>query len=477
MRRVLELPASEALGWRRRLRGILSREMVADLVVAGGGLVVAATGAAAAWANLVWRLGQEERLPLALAAAAIGGVLFVALRVYARARARPLSDARAHLLADLGVLLGLFALFVAAAYVTRSADAFARGWMLSWLLLASGGLFALRVAVAKAVMPRLRDLLARRVVVAGLPGQVAALRRSLADAAVPEDLYIAVAVSGDDAEEVARRVLDLCAREPVDEVVLAVPVSDGEAVARLCGALVAVPADVSLWLGEGAARLARLGLFELDPLPRQLLLRRPIRDWGRIAKGLMDRVGAVVLLVLLSPLFLLIALAIRLDSPGPVFYRQLRRGLGGRPFEMLKFRSMYADRCDAPDAPICQATRDDPRVTRVGRWLRRTSLDELPQLWNVLRGEMSLVGPRPHPVRMDEEYRGIVERYMARYRLKPGITGWAQVHGYRGETRDIEAMRARIAYDVDYARSWSLALDLWILFLTPWIVLSRRNAY
>ncbi len=461
--------------WQRHLREVLTREMVADLVTVAGGLAVAATGVFAGWANLVWRLGIGDRMPQVWGVAAVAGVLFVALRRYARAGERPLRDARAHLLADLRVVFALLVLFLAVVYLTRSNDAFARGWIVGWVVLAVGALFLLRLAVAKLVIPRLRDLLAHRVVVAGPPAGVVALQRQLREGA-PEGMRLVGVAAAEDPAEVATEVARRLEREPVDEVILAVPVTDGDAVYRLCDALVAVPADISVWLGEGAARLARLGPFELDALPRQILLRRPIRHWGRIAKGVMDRVGAAVLLVLLSPLFLLIAVAIKLDSPGPVFFRQLRYGYGRRPFVMWKFRSMYHE-CDDPRGPYRQATRNDPRVTRVGRWLRRTSLDELPQLINVLRGEMSLVGPRPHPTRMDDELGRLVELYAGRNRVKPGLTGWAQINGCRGETDRPEKLRRRIEYDLEYMKNWSLALDLWILWLTPWKGLASPAAY
>jgi len=471
-----EYPASVALpSWKRRLREVLTREMVADLVTVSGGLAVAATGVFAGWANLVWRLGIEDRMPQVWGVAAVAGVLFVALRRYARVNGRPLGDARAHVLADLKVAFALLVLFLAVVYLTKSNDAFARGWIVGWTLAAAAVLFLLRLAVAKLVVPHLADLLAHRVVVAGLPAQVAALRRQFEEGA-PEGVRLVGAVAGEDPAEVAELVARRLEREPVDEVILAVPITDGDAVYRLCDALVAVPADISVWLGEGAARLARLGPFELDALPRQILLRRPIRHWGRIAKGVMDRLGAAVLLVLLSPLFLLIAIAIKLDSPGPVFFRQWRYGYGRKPFVMWKFRSMYHN-CDDPRGPYRQATRNDPRVTRVGRWLRRTSLDELPQLINVLRGEMSLVGPRPHPTRMDDELGRLVELYAGRNRVKPGLTGWAQVNGYRGETDVPEKLRKRVEYDLDYMKNWSLALDLWILWLTPWKGLASPAAY
>ncbi len=462
--------------WKRRLREVLTREMVADLVTVAGGLVVTASGIFAGWANLVWRLGIEDRMPQVWAAATVAGVLFVAMRRYARAGERPLRDARAHLLADLRVVFALLVLFLGVVYLTKSNDAFARGWIVGWTVLAMGALFLLRLAVAKLLVPRLADLLAHRVMVAGPPAQVAALRRQLEQGA-PEGVRLVGTAAAEDPAEVADRVARQLEREPADEVILAVPITDGDSVYRLCDALVAVPADISVWLGEGAARLARLGPFELDPLPRQILLRRPIRHWGRIAKGVMDRLGAAVLLVLLSPLFLLIAIAIKLDSPGPVFFRQWRYGYGRKPFVMWKFRSMYAERCDAADAAIRQATRNDPRVTRVGRWLRRTSLDELPQLINVLRGEMSLVGPRPHATRHDDELSRTLDLYLARNRVKPGMTGLAQIHGYRGELDTPEKLAGRVHYDLTYVRDWSLALDLWILVVTPWKGLRTANAY
>ncbi len=194
---------------------------------------------------------------------------------------------------------------------------------------------------------------------------------------------------------------------------------------------------------------------------------RPPDAWWRLAKGLTDRPLAALLLLLLSPLLLAIAAAIRLTSPGPVLYRQLRRGFGGEPFPILKFRTMRADLCDAPDAAaVRQATREDPRVTRVGRVLRRTSLDELPQLLNVLRGEMSLVGPRPHALAHDERYGRLIDGYLDRHRVKPGITGWAQVNGCRGETRTLGEMRRRVELDLEYVEGWSPWLDLRILLRT-----------
>ena len=190
-------------------------------------------------------------------------------------------------------------------------------------------------------------------------------------------------------------------------------------------------------------------------------MRQPIGCWACVFKLLGDRLLAFVLLIVVSPIMLSIAVAVKLTAPGPILYRQLRSGLNGQPIVVLKFRTMHVESCDPPDATdVCQATRNDPRTTPVGRLLRRRSLDELPQLLNVLRGEISLVGPRPHAIAHDRYYGELIENYFARQRVKPGITGWAQVKGCRGETRSLEEMRRRIELDIEYAQNWSLQFDL-----------------
>ncbi|MBN8873111.1 MAG: sugar transferase [Rhodospirillales bacterium] len=199
---------------------------------------------------------------------------------------------------------------------------------------------------------------------------------------------------------------------------------------------------------------------------------------GARVKRLLDVTLATLLLLLLSPLLLLVAIAIRLDSPGPVLFRQCRVGLHQRPFDLLKFRTMYHH---APSALDCrQATRDDPRITRVGHWLRCTSFDELPQLVNVLRGEMSMVGPRPHTQGTcagGRPFEEVAPHYAARHAVRPGITGLAQVRGWRGETDTEEKLLRRIDCDLEYIATWSLRLDLLILCRTLVSVLGMRNAY
>ncbi|HDO52130.1 MAG TPA: exopolysaccharide biosynthesis polyprenyl glycosylphosphotransferase, partial [Rhizobiales bacterium] len=197
-------------------------------------------------------------------------------------------------------------------------------------------------------------------------------------------------------------------------------------------------------------------------------------EWDHIAKAVLDYAGGAILLVLLSPLMALIALAIKLESPGPVLYRQLRHGYNQRVISILKFRTMTVTE-DA--SSFRQASRNDARVTRVGRALRRASLDELPQLINVIRGEMSLVGPRPHPLKLNSEFEKRVQKYANRHKVMPGITGLAQINGCRGGTETDEKMKERISHDLDYIKNWSILLDIQILMLTIFSVIRSDNAY
>ena len=174
---------------------------------------------------------------------------------------------------------------------------------------------------------------------------------------------------------------------------------------------------------------------------------------------------------------LMIAVAVQLDSAGPILFRQERYGFNNRTIQILKFRTMHAERGESGRDQAIQAKRHDPRLTRVGRWLRRTSLDELPQLLNVLRGEMSIVGPRPHMVAHNDQYAKLIDTYLGRHRVKPGITGWAQVNGLRGATDTIEKMEGRIQHDLYYIENWSLGFDLQILARTLLVGFVHRNAY
>jgi putative colanic acid biosynthesis UDP-glucose lipid carrier transferase len=215
----------------------------------------------------------------------------------------------------------------------------------------------------------------------------------------------------------------------------------------------------------------------VNGVPLLDLLQKPFSRWGYLVKALEDYVLGTLLLIPAAPLMLMIAIVVRLDSPGPVLFRQERYGFNNRTIEILKFRTMRAERDDEGQGQALQARRGDPRLTRVGRWLRRTSLDELPQLLNVLRGDMSIVGPRPHMVAHNEQYANLIDTYLGRHRVKPGITGWAQVNGLRGETDTLAKMEGRIQHDLYYIENWSLGFDLQILARTLLVGFVHRNAY
>lgn len=220
-------------------------------------------------------------------------------------------------------------------------------------------------------------------------------------------------------------------------------------------------------------RLMNHAVTEIAGIPVLTLSETPLIGTRRLFKTMEDFCLSLLLLVFLAPLMLAIAVAVKLDSPGPVFFRQARMGWGGKRFHIWKFRSMFVHE---EHGQVTQARQNDPRVTRVGAFLRRTSLDELPQIFNVICGEMSLVGPRPHAVQHDMEYARHIVHYFARHNIKPGITGLAQIRGYRGETREIEKMMLRIESDIEYINNWSIWLDLSILLRTT-RALTGQNAY
>jgi putative colanic acid biosysnthesis UDP-glucose lipid carrier transferase len=224
-------------------------------------------------------------------------------------------------------------------------------------------------------------------------------------------------------------------------------------------------------------RLINHSVREIAGIPVLTLSETPLTGVSKLTKSIEDKVLSFLILLLISPLFLIVALSIKLDSSGPVFFRQKRTGWNGKTFNIWKFRSMYTNQpISSNPQELKQAEKNDPRVTKVGAFIRRTSLDELPQLINVLTGDMSLVGPRPHAVQHDQVYSERVDDYYARNNIKPGMTGLAQVRGYRGETKDIDQMTKRIESDIEYINNWSLWLDLSILVRTVG-VFKDTNAY
>jgi Undecaprenyl-phosphate glucose phosphotransferase len=267
-------------------------------------------------------------------------------------------------------------------------------------------------------------------------------------------------------------IVDFARIAHIDMLIVTLPLSAEKRILSLLRQLWVLPLDVRL--------SAYSGDFAFDGDRALIGVRdRPLAAWRRGAKRALDVVGASAALIALSPVLLATALAIRLDSPGPVFFRQLRHGYNDQRIAVMKFRSMRTETCDPEARSI--VVQGDPRVTRVGRFIRKTSIDELPQLFNVLRGELSLVGPRPHALTAkssrEELFAEIVDGYSGRHRVPPGVTGWAQVNGWRGEVSDPAMLRQRFEHDLYYIENWSIWLDLKILLRTPLALLDTRHAY
>jgi undecaprenyl-phosphate galactose phosphotransferase/putative colanic acid biosynthesis UDP-glucose lipid carrier transferase len=272
----------------------------------------------------------------------------------------------------------------------------------------------------------------------------------------------------------ADMVLQRVRQAPVEEIVLAVPWSQLPEFETLLDRLRVVPLRVRLLPDHAVSAILRRqgaaphGSYAIE------MQRTPLNGLERWAKRLLDLTVAATSLVFLVPLLVISAAAIRLETAGPVIFRQRRHGFNGKSFIIYKLRTMTVTE---EGAAVVQALKEDPRVTRVGRVLRATSIDELPQLWNVLRGDMSIVGPRPHALVHDYEYSKMIANYAYRHHVKPGITGWAQVHGFRGGTPQLELMQRRIQLDLWYIDNWSLMLDIHIIVKTAFELLRRRNAY
>jgi len=424
----------------------------------------------------------ESYLVALILGAALTAQYFHLARLYELDNLLRLTTQLGRLLASwLAVIVTLLAI----AFVTKTSQQYSRTFILLWVPLTFLGFLTLRIVVAIA-LTRLRDHgeLTCNVVLFGAGEYGQRLARHLRDSReanlrivgifdrrhtrVPDEIAGVPVLGG--VEELMAFVRD----NRVDEIIIALPWRAGGNLLELAQTLKSVPVDVK-WCPETLAfEMPVRQLSMVADVPMITVFERPIHGWNRIAKAIEDRVGAVLILVAFSPLWALIVLAVRLDSPGPALFRQKRYGFNNNEITVLKFRTM---RAVPDDENVPQAQRDDPRVTRVGRFLRRSSLDEMPQIFNVLRGEMSLIGPRPHAVAHNIKYQALIDQYLSRHRVKPGITGWAQVNGLRGETTTAEHMRRRVEHDLYYIDNWSLLFDLRILALTLLVGFVSKNAY
>ncbi|MBR2535259.1 MAG: undecaprenyl-phosphate glucose phosphotransferase [Hyphomicrobium sp.] len=271
---------------------------------------------------------------------------------------------------------------------------------------------------------------------------------------------------------------NFCRDQAVDLLIVTVPTRAEDRLLQILNKLFVLQVDIRISALNARLRLNSNAYNYIGKVPMLAVMDRPLTDWDRALKNLEDRVLGALLLLLVTPIMAIAALAIRLDSKGPIFFKQKRYGFNNELIEVFKFRSMYTDLADATASKL--VTRDDPRVTPVGRFIRRTSIDELPQLFNVILGNMSLVGPRPHATQAkagQDLYQDVVQGYYARHRVKPGVTGWAQINGWRGETDTHDKIQSRVEYDLYYIDNWSVLLDLYVIALTPFSLLSAKNAY
>ena len=274
-------------------------------------------------------------------------------------------------------------------------------------------------------------------------------------------------------------LVEFARRTRIDLVLVSLPISAEGRILEMLKKLWVLPVDIRLAAHANKLRFRPRAYSYIGGVPVLDIVDKPITDWDVVMKWLFDRIVGGLLLLAMSPIMLITAIAIKLDSRGPVLFRQKRYGFNNELIEVYKFRSMYVDQCDATASKLVQ--KGDPRVTRVGAFIRKTSIDELPQLFNVVfKGNLSLVGPRPHAVHAkaaDRLYDEAVDGYFARHRVKPGITGWAQINGWRGETDTNEKIQRRVEHDLYYIENWSVLFDLYILARTPLALAKTENAY
>jgi Undecaprenyl-phosphate glucose phosphotransferase len=380
--------------------------------------------------------------------------------------------------------LSVFVFLATLAFLMKVGAAFSRGEMLVFF---ASGIFI--TSVMRLMVAHVCDfvilsgaLKPNRTILLGLSGQLSS-NKALSDLerygyAVASVFSLPVGQDGSfDRETMKARLREVVCyvrQMTIDEIVVAIPWQLTDLLGEIETELRVLPIPVKLVLDTTTARVLDRPLFELGPTKAVELQRAPLSGVQRYMKQVIDSVLAIASLIVLMPFFAVISAAIRLESPGPAFFLQNRVGFNGRPFKILKFRTMST----LDDGPIIvQATRNDKRVTQLGRLLRKLSIDEIPQLLNVLRGEMSLVGPRPHAIAHDNEYDKLIATYAVRHKMKPGITGWAQVNGFRGETPEIGLMKRRVESDIWYIEYWSLWLDIRILLLTVVRVLKPGSAY
>jgi putative colanic acid biosynthesis UDP-glucose lipid carrier transferase len=449
--------------------------------------VIAGAGAVANWLRFdTWSLAGSHSLMVIL-------VVLIAYFVFKHTKLHEhsaLPNWLAQVRRAATAMLLLTFVILAVSYATKTSEAISRLWLGMWL---AGAFLAL--ALTRPVVTRLYRRLeiagafSRHFVVFSTVSELEPLQAFLdrwTAIMPPSDIIVGVfldrpeqaAEKGFRSQYLVKGAIDdflkWSGSQRVDNAVAVMSPQNSQAIEPLLQTLRCVSLDLSLVAGQVDEIWAQREVGKIAGLPVIHIMARPLDSAQIVLKRLEDVVVAGTALIFFGPLMLLVALAVKLDGPGPVFFRQARHGFNNRPFQVFKFRTMRHTQEVMSD--LTQARRHDPRVTRVGALLRKTSLDELPQLFNVLSGDMSIVGPRPHAVEHNDKYAQQIDAYMTRHRIKPGITGWAQVNGWRGETDTLEKMRKRVEYDLFYVDNWSPKFDLKIMIMTLSCFVDR-NAY
>ncbi len=489
---LLNSPLSPPKLRKRRLRSSLL-PIADDLLAAWDCVTVMGAGyGCAALYQTVMPVGDfgPEFTKIASAASLVGACIAPFTMRQRISSARERTDGTGHLVAlAVAKAFWLMTIVLALGFLTRAVDLLPRLWMVGWFLSVATCAIIGRLALlgmlhrleASGVLRQNIAVVGRTKLAAELIARLSASRSSTFDILGVFDDVAAPALPGaPSATGSLHDLVRLCKDGSVDRVILALDGADPNRVLDVVRDLKAVDTEVVLYLPQIGFGVSIVEVTRFVGLSLLLLVPQPIRQWGVIFKQVEDKLLGSLLLLAAIPAFVLIAAAIRLETPGPVLFRQRRHGWNNTEFDVLKFRTMtWEGQSQASGA--CQTSRSDRRVTRVGAFLRRTSLDELPQLLNVLSGEMSLVGPRPHPVVMRTESllgSEIVAEYAHRHRVRPGMTGWAQVNGHRGATDTTEQIRKRVEFDIYYIENWSVFFDLKILLLTPLrLLLDRGNAF
>ena len=434
--------------------------------------------------------GGDEHfyLPAVLAASALVNILTNTARTHTISAYRTRTFQIGRALAAWSVT---FIVLLGTVFFLKIQEDVSRVWLVSWYAIGGVSLIAYRLALRAMVLHwTATGRIKRRTVIVGGGKDAETLIAALNNAAGSDIELLGLFDDRIDARSpdfVAGhpklgKVADLAnfaRRTNVDLVIVSMPLSAEKRVLEMLKQLWILPVDIRLSAHMSQLKFAASTYSYVGGLPVFDVADRPISDWNLVFKWVFDKFVALIALILLSPLMIGVAIAIKLESKGPILFRQKRHGFNNELIEIFKFRSMYTEMSDTNAAKL--VTKDDPRVTRVGRFIRKTSIDELPQLFNVLRGDLSIVGPRPHALQAKADnklYYEAVDGYFARHRVKPGITGWAQIHGWRGETDTLDKIMQRVNHDLYYIENWSVFLDVYILVMTPFSLFMRHeNAY